>query len=195
MSRVSGITELVRVMILRGDFGLGGHLVEFQIAEKLQTRRTTLREALRRLEGEGLLVADESGGMRVVQIGADDLEATLALRAPLEALSTGLAAAAVRDGAVADTALRSLEALMPARVVLADAHFHRGIAALHGNDPCRDALSRVWDRIVLASAHLTGTSRLTAGAGEHREIVAAVARGDEAEATALARRHALAVVA
>ena len=80
MSRVSGVTELVRVMILRGDFGFGGHLVEFQIAERLGVRQTTLREALRRLEGEGLLVADESGGMHVVRIGERDLEATLQLR-------------------------------------------------------------------------------------------------------------------
>jgi DNA-binding GntR family transcriptional regulator len=192
MSRVSGVTELVRVMILRGDFGYGGHLVEFKIAERLGVRRPTLREALRRLEGEGLLVADPSGGMRVVAIGEDELAATLELRAPLEALSTGLAAAAVREGEAGDGALRSLEALAeaPAPAVLADAHFHRGIAALHGNQPCRDALDRVWDRIVLAAAHRVGSARVAVE--EHREILAAVTAGDETAATALARRHALA---
>jgi len=192
MSRVSGVTELVRVMILRGDFGYGGRLVEFKIAERLGVRRTTLREALRRLEGEGLLIADASGGMRVVEIGEAELEATLALRAPLEALSTGLAAAAVRDGDAADSTLRTLETLAsaPGDAVLADAHFHRAIAALHANQPCRDALDRVWDRIVLAAAHRVSATR--AGTAGHRQILAAVTAGDQATASALARDHALA---
>jgi DNA-binding GntR family transcriptional regulator len=194
MSRVSGVSELVRVMVLRGDFGFGGRLLEPQLAERLEVRRVTVREALRRLEGEGLLVADASGGMRVVEIGPRERVATLRVRAPLEALSTGLAAAAVRDGEVGDLALRELERLAePRDGVLADAHFHRAVARLHGNEPCRDALGRLWDRIVLAAAHLAGDGG--ADPREHREIVAAIADGDEAAAAAVAERHALAAVA
>lgn len=194
MSRVSGVTELVRVMVLRGDFGYGGRLVEFQIAERLKVRRMTLREALRRLEGQGLLVADRSGGMRVVAVGPAELAATLQLRAPLEALSAGLAAKAVRDGEAADSALRELELLAEAgEGVLADAHFHRAVAGLHGNGPCRDALGRAWDRIVLAAAHRVGGT--APDPAEHREILAAIHDGDESAAAALAERDALAAVA
>ena len=79
--------------------------------------------------------------------------------------------------------------------MLADAHFHRAIAALHGNDPCRDALDRVWDRIVLASAHLSAPPRPPAAARAPRDPRRRRPAGDEAAATALAHRHALAAVA
>src|SRR5688500_11524757 len=100
MSRISGMAELLRLLILGGDLRPGERIVEVHVARRLGVERHALREALRRLEGEGLLVADDAGGMRVIEVDGSDLTATLELRAALEALSAGLAARRVREGEV-----------------------------------------------------------------------------------------------
>jgi hypothetical protein len=70
--------------------------------------------------------------------------------------------------------------------VLADAHLHRAVAALAGNRPCRDALDRCWDRIVLAAAHdVPGARRVAADGHEHAPLIAAIAAGDADGAASL----------
>jgi DNA-binding GntR family transcriptional regulator len=190
-------------MILGGEIGLGGRMVEVQLAESLHVGRATVREALRRLEGEGLLVADDSGGMRLIRLDQPQLVATLHVRAALEALSASLAAGRVKEGRTTPTELRELDVLAQATrleareaAVLADRHFHRAIAALGANQPCRDALNHVWDRLVLATVHaVAGSEQLAVVDREHRELLGAIAAGDEDEASALARRHVLAALA
>jgi DNA-binding GntR family transcriptional regulator len=206
MSRVSGVAELIRITILSGEHRPGAGLIEPELAESLRARRSTIREALRRLEGEGLLTADDSGGMRVIRLDERDLVATLELRAALEALTAGLAAERVRQGAAP---ARDVEALRapPAgggwlrggsetdAALLADRQFHRAVAALGANRPARRALEHVWDRIVIAaSSGVAGAERVPADEADHRELVTAIGAGDAAGASEVARRHARAVV-
>jgi DNA-binding GntR family transcriptional regulator len=198
------MVELIRLMILRGEVGLGGRMVEVELSETLRAGRSTVREALRRLEGEGLLLADDSGGMRVIRIHQRELVATLQVRAALEALSSGLAAGRVKEGRTAPADLHRLDVLAEAAAsasptqeretaILADRHFHRAIAALGANQPCRDALDHVWDRIVMATVHSVWRSgRVAVADHEHRELLDAIAAGDEDQASAIARRHVLA---
>jgi DNA-binding GntR family transcriptional regulator len=182
MSRVSGITERVRLMVLRGELPAGSRVVDLHLAERFDVGRGTLREVLNRLAGDGLLVANESGGMRVVSPGADDLEELLQVRAALEGLSAALAAGRVRDGAVrAD----GLEGLASAQTVHEDRRFHRAIDVLAGNRANLRTLDRLWDRLVVATLHAPSPP-----AG-HRELVAAITAGDPADAADAARRHVL----
>lgn len=76
LNRVSGLAELIRIVILQGGIAPGELLIEVMLAERFHTSQSTLREALRLLEGRGLLVANESGGMRVVELGPDELADT-----------------------------------------------------------------------------------------------------------------------
>ncbi len=203
MSRVSGGVERIRVMILRGEIPAGGRVPEVQLAERLRIGRSTLREALRQLEGDGLLVANASGGMRVVRLDQEELVATLHVRAALEALSAGQAARRVKAGQTAPATVRRLAAfadtadaaaLPGARdpAVLADRTFHRALDALAANGPCREALTRIWDRIVVAALQPEAPPHRAARPDDgHRTLLAAVAAGDEHEAAAVARRHAL----
>jgi DNA-binding GntR family transcriptional regulator len=206
MSGVSGIAERIRLMLLRGEIGPGARLVELHLAERFRVEGSTLREALRRLEGEGLLMANDSGGMRLIGIDERDVAETLQVRAALEALTAGLAAAHVKDGHAAPAALGHLNVLAEAAdsaisrnapaAVLADRDFHCAVAELGGNELCRETLNRIWDRIVIAAAHSVADSdRAPHRDGEHRTLLAAVVAGDEDEASAIARRHVLAAVA
>src|SRR4051794_35883276 len=104
MNRVSGVVEQLRLMLLRGEVAAGELLMEPELKERLRVGRFMLREAMRKLEGEGLLVAG-GGAMRAVSLDGDDLTATLQVRATLEALSAGLAAERVRLARTPETAL------------------------------------------------------------------------------------------
>ncbi len=201
MSRVSGVAELVRSMILRGEIASGRRLIELHLAERLRIGRSTLREALRRIEGECLLVADPAGGMRVIRLDAGDVADTLELRMALEASSAGLAARSVHDGHVAPRALGDLQLLAEdaqaaerhgdgEAALLADRHLHRAIAALGAGRPCRDALDHVWDRLFIATANsVVAPEAVPVSGHEHFALLAAIGSGDEDDASAIARRH------
>jgi DNA-binding GntR family transcriptional regulator len=186
MTRVTGVAELVRVGVLRGDLAAGELLVEPKLAERLRVGRATLREALRLLEGRGLLVSHD-GSLYVPDMDEPALVATLQARSVLEALSAGLAAERVRDGRAGD-ALGRLEVLAASE---ADRAFHRAVDDLGDNAACRDALDGIWDRLLLAEAQ--GVVRLRPG--DHAELTAAIAAGDAPDASELARRHVLAALA
>jgi DNA-binding GntR family transcriptional regulator len=200
MSRVSGAAERVRVMILAGEIAPGEPIAEERLRPRLGVGRPTLREALRRLEGEGLLVASHSGAMSVVAIDDDVLREAVQTRAALEGLSAGLAARGVRDGAVAAGALETLAALAGAADsaarsapaiagAMADRNLHRAVDALGANRPAQRALAAIWDRLILAEVHgLAGPRR---GRPGHASLLDAIAAGDEDEAAGAARRHVL----
>jgi DNA-binding GntR family transcriptional regulator len=204
MSRVSGVAERVRVMILSGELGLGEPIVDERLRERLGVGRGVLREALRRLEGEGLLVSSHSGAMRVVEIDRDGVRETVQARAALETLSAGLAARRFRDGAVAVGALRTLQTLADAAdgaarsetavaAAMADRNFHRAVDALGANRSGQRALAAIWDRLILAEVHrLGGTPRVSSHHGPLLDVITA---GNEAEAADAARRHVLLDVA
>ncbi len=206
MSRVSGVAELVRAMLLRGELRPGRRVVELHLVELLHVGRSTVREALRKLEGEGLLTADHAGGMRVITVDAAQLEDILRVRVALEALGAGLAASAVREGRVAPGALRELGDLATAAdaaargaaggaALHADRHVHRAVTALGGCSPCSGPLEHVWDRIVMATADgVAEPARIIAAGRDHDALLAAIAAGDAEDASAIARRHALAAL-
>jgi DNA-binding GntR family transcriptional regulator len=204
MSRVSGVAEQVRVMILRGEIGLGEPIVDERLLERLRVRRGALREALRRLEGEGILVSSHRGAMRVIELDDEALRETVQARAALEGLNAGLAARRVRDGATPAGALRTLEALAEdanaataagptVAAAMADRNFHRAVDALGANRPAQRALAAIWDRLILAHVHrLAGTPPPNA---HHAPLVGAIVAGNESEAADAARRHVLVHVA
>src|SRR3954469_10681440 len=107
MTRVSGLAEPVRMLLLRGEVAPGERIPEVQRSERFRVARSTLREALRTLEGEGLLVANASGGMRVIALDAEAVGGLLEVRAALEALSAGLAARRVREGGLGVRTVRA----------------------------------------------------------------------------------------
>jgi DNA-binding GntR family transcriptional regulator len=94
LRRASTVDQLAAVMrerILEGDLEPGRRLVERELVEAYDVARHTLRAALRRLEGEGLVRVEPNRGARVASLSADDLEALFALRLALEREAAHLA--------------------------------------------------------------------------------------------------------
>ncbi|HEV7884146.1 MAG TPA: GntR family transcriptional regulator, partial [Solirubrobacteraceae bacterium] len=62
-SQAERVYTALRERLLRGDLPIGRRLVEQQLAAEFQTSRTPVREALRRLEGDGHIVREPGGGV------------------------------------------------------------------------------------------------------------------------------------
>ncbi len=85
-------TQLLRKMLLDGNFAQGQRLVEDRIATELGISRTPLREALHRLAQEGLLEKRPRGGYVIRPLKRTEVEDALTIRSMLESHAASLAA-------------------------------------------------------------------------------------------------------
>ena len=86
------IFELLRHAITRGDISSGSRVVEDHIAAMMGVSRTPVREAIHKLEREGLLTKQRSGGYTVTRLTRKDIEESFGIRAVLEGYAARLAA-------------------------------------------------------------------------------------------------------
>ncbi len=147
-----------------------------------------MREALRRLEGDGHLVRDASGGLRPrvpdvrtmhelydVRLALEDLTVRRATSAGDREMLLALRREWERLGEVRRTAPKDEQP----DFVAADEAFHLDVAAASGNDAARGYLEEITERIhVLRIQGFTIESRIDATVDEHLEILDAMLAGD-----------------
>jgi DNA-binding GntR family transcriptional regulator len=93
MTRASSLAyDTVRQLILDGSFMPGERLVEEDLAHRVGVSRTSVRDCLRRLAGEGLLRTEANRGTFVAELSAQEIDEIFQLRAVLEGHATALAA-------------------------------------------------------------------------------------------------------
>ena len=85
------VFNTLRQAILRGELKPGERLMEIQLANKLGVSRTPIREAIRKLELEGLVVMIPRKGAEVAKITVRDLKDALEVRMAIDSLSVKLA--------------------------------------------------------------------------------------------------------
>lgn len=85
------VFNTLRRAILRGELVPGQRLMEIQLAEKMGVSRTPVREAIRKLELEGLVVMIPRKGAEVAHISGKNLRDVLEVRRALEELAGELA--------------------------------------------------------------------------------------------------------
>ena len=86
------VYENLKMAIIRGDMSSGSRVVENRIAETIGISRTPVREAMHKLEREGLLQRKPKGGYIVLGLNRDDIEETFGIRSVLESYAASLAA-------------------------------------------------------------------------------------------------------
>ena len=91
------VFENLRGAIVEGRLKPGERLMEVQLAEQLGVSRTPVREAIRKLELEGLVVMLPRKGAYVANMSLKDLIDVLEIRASLEGLAASLAAERITD--------------------------------------------------------------------------------------------------
>ena len=183
----------LRSAVLSGRLRPGAVLSQVQLAAELGSSRGPVREALRRLAAEGLVVGDFNQRMRVSELDLDDFDQIYAMRIVLEPV--GVAATVPTLGESGRAQLRedveamdeAIEAEDPEAFRARHRAFHLGLTAGAG-ERVRDVLADLWDhseRYRLSYLHSDDARaaaatavRLHVSQVEHREILAAALAGD-----------------
>jgi len=105
-----GVYRVLRTAILDGTVPPGGHLHEGRIAADLGISRSPLREALTKLEEEGLIVKIPFRGAFVVEVSAEDIAEIASVRLLVEPYAAELSAGALR-GPERPRLMRTIEVL------------------------------------------------------------------------------------
>jgi DNA-binding GntR family transcriptional regulator len=187
--------ERIRGLVLSGELAPGVRLGQVELAERFGISRTPVREALRRLAGEGLVDPLSNRGFRVADLGLDAVMRRLEVRAILEPGIARLAAErrSARDlGRLRGAISREERARSGISTHDASRDFHVALARATGNDELVRVLESLW--LVEVGRRLL--SRRSAAPGwqqkdveEHREIAAAVAEGRAEDASRLMAEH------
>ncbi|MFV0516187.1 MAG: GntR family transcriptional regulator [Aminipila sp.] len=86
------VYEELKVQILTGKIAPGTRMMEVELADDMGVSRTPIREAIRKLEKEGLVRIEPRRGAYASQISTDDMVEVLEVRQTMEGLAASLAA-------------------------------------------------------------------------------------------------------
>ena len=190
--------DALREAIIGGRFDFGEPLRQEELAAQLGVSRLPVREALRRLEAEGLVVMRPRRGYVVAEFSRTEIEEVFDIRALLEARAGALATGRRTKRDVTELALR-LEALerVGAWRPLDPTAFGRANSAFHDRlfeGSGRPMLCRML-RVLRTSAErytrlsISLASEIDASQEEHRRIFAAFRKGDAEVAGELLASH------
>jgi DNA-binding GntR family transcriptional regulator len=184
----------LRREIIEGRFPPGRRLREIELASWLGVSRTPTRQALSRLEHEGLVDLRPRIGLVVATLDAAAMEELYEMRGALEGIASGLAArhSSARD---VETLLQLVEAepTLPEDAAVRYQHnlaFHHAIYQAAHNRFLMKSLQALNDAIALLGPTTMGVEGRFADAhDEHRRIVAAIEARNSEKADAEARAH------
>jgi DNA-binding GntR family transcriptional regulator len=187
--------DALRQAILAGDIRPGTRLTMAEISELLNMSATPIREALRVLEADGLVVSEPHRGVRVRTLTAAEAEELGLLRAPMEGLATRLAVPNLDAHDIARLEELQAEMIEAAQIgddptmTRANAEWHRHIYAAANTTFVFRHIMRLW--IPYPWTRVWDNSRREASITQHEEILAAIRSGDAVGAGALMHDHIL----
>ncbi|MGI9145350.1 MAG: GntR family transcriptional regulator [Chloroflexota bacterium] len=194
--------DVLRGAILSGQLAAGARIVEADIARQMAISRSPVREAVRKLEREGLAEYVPRRGTVVVGLSRDDVEDAYSLRAHLEAYAARLAATVASQAQLAGLAemlerMRSCASADDlAGLVTADVEFHRRLCQAAGSR----RLVQLWDslnpeRWTLFSGLKATSLSLSEIADRHWPVLAALEARKPDSAEQVIRQHILELAA
>lgn len=190
------VYEYLREQIINGSYAPGRRMTLAELSAELDLSHMPVREALLKLEREGLLVSEPHKGMWVARPSLRDAQELFEIRCELEGLATFLACKAGDAELVAD--LEAINADFAAAyraqdftaMGAANWTFHRRILQAAGSAQLSRVLEDVWTgsaRYRLGYQLIPGRAMHTVS--EHQAIIDALARNDPDAARAAARAH------
>jgi DNA-binding GntR family transcriptional regulator len=179
------VCEVLREEIRSGTLPPGSRITEASIMERTGVSRTPVREGLRRLEGEGLVVTHRSRGTFVTyRLTADEALLIYDVRLSLEPYLTSLAAERMTADALAyiRQVLGQFEAAIdrvdPREAGNLDAEFHLGIYEVSDSE-LLSVLRGYWSRLQLELSERVYTTEMPRRfLREHRGIMDAIEHGN-----------------
>jgi len=188
------VYHLLRDRILRGEIAGGSRLIQGPLSEEIGTSRIPVRDALKRLESDGLVKCDETGRYSVVQFSTEDAEEVYAIRRRLEPFAVELAARAMTSEAMGEIKSLFNELIKAARrrqlekYIEINTSFHMAIYEASGMVRLVRIIRGLYSGVPsLTPIVLEG--RIVRSQEEHAEIVDRLAARDGAGAARAMDRH------
>jgi DNA-binding GntR family transcriptional regulator len=197
------VYDRLRAGVVDGSLISGTRVAESVLASRLDVSRTPVREALQRLDAEGLVVA-AGRGVSARRLSARELRDAYRTRAVLEGAAAESVAAVQAQGLLRPADLAGLDRLNRMteaatsggrfdEAVRLNRGFHRRIAELADNSVALALLDLLWDRIVVTTRGTLGPPSRSAQVGaEHRRVLSAIRSGDNDAARQGSVDHVLA---
>lgn len=181
------VADRIRAAIFDGELPPGSPLREVDLAARLEVSRGPIREALARLEREGLVRIQWHRGATVTTLSATDAEELYTLREALERLAVArfhTHATPAHLAALDEIVTRMHAAATDHELLRLDIEFHDTVYAATGHERLHQAWSAIRAQIILflLSRIAISTDYRHQVPGEHRDLVTAL-RGKDVERT------------
>jgi DNA-binding GntR family transcriptional regulator len=190
------VHERVRGALLRGEIAPGERFTESQLAEGLGTSRAPIREALRELEQEGLIVPSGQRGYVLRPVEVDDVRELTLLRIALERLAAALVVERADDDGLGEldaivARMEKAEESSPGEALEdLDASFHERLCRLSEHEPLLGVWLSMRDRLTLAMRAMNLAWKPERGyAAAHAKVVKALRSRDTAVAEETIDKH------
>lgn len=190
------VYEQLKMAILSGTFDVNERLLEHHIANKMNVSRTPVREALRRLESEGLLEALPKQGLVVKEYSDDDIREIYMIREALECLAAEFAAikATDEDIVLLEKLVEEMERLSDEADSLEALEVHRHFSEAYNRASHMPTLVQLIESLKIQVARfrhvsLSGSQRRGSAYLEHKELLEALKARDPERASALTHIH------
>ncbi|MGB7605021.1 MAG: GntR family transcriptional regulator [Lutisporaceae bacterium] len=190
------VFETIRNAIISGSLKPGERLMEVQMAERLGVSRTPIREAIRKLELEGLIIMLPRKGAYVADLSVKDLTEVLEIRAALEGMAAGLAVTRINEEEIEELELialkfhKALENGNLEELIFQDSQFHEAIFKASRNERLIQLNNNLREQVQrFREMYLKKVNRSKKTSREHYDIVEAISSRDISKAEKLARKH------
>ncbi len=190
------IFNTLREAIIVGELKPGERLMEVQLAEKMGVSRTPVREAIRKLELEGLVLMLPRKGARVADLSVKDIMDVLEVRSTLDGLASGLSAERITADEIKELKhhlsqfISYVEKSNLQGSIKKDVEFHDIIYRSSRNDKLIQISNNLREQVqrfrVVYMKDYSSTKELVK---EHTEICDAITSRDSVAARECAQRH------
>ena len=190
------VYEELKRQILVGEIAPGTRMMEVELAEDMGVSRTPVREAIRKLEKEGLVTIEPRRGAYASDISIKDMVDVLEVRQMLEGMAASMAAQKVTeeeklDFVEANSAYKNaVKKGNIEEIIRYDELFHQLIVSYSGNKTLNQLLSQVQELALrFRYIYYDDFSRYENMPVEHEEIEEAIISGDTQKAKVVAEEH------
>ncbi len=190
------VFNTLRQAILKGELQPGERLMEIQLATKLGVSRTPVREAIRKLELEGLVLMIPRKGAEVADITEKSLRDVLEVRQALEELAVQLACDKITEEEIEELKKAALDFRRIAKekdvtkTAEADVRFHDIIYMATDNQKLITLLNNLREQMYRYRVeHLKREEAHPRLFAEHDEIIRCLAARDKEKVTAIVGAH------
>jgi DNA-binding GntR family transcriptional regulator len=185
ITAIGDVGQRIRDDIVAGNLRFGERLTIDALATRYDVSHMPVREALRELQGDGLVVIEPNRGARVRTIDANFIDHLYEIRVAIEVLLIRRAAERCRSSDIEE--LRAIEDVLERRissgdysaVVAQNRVFHQTINRIADNADAQPIIDRHWTLLAALWRHYGyGESRFAGVANDHRHLIAALAAHD-----------------